>query len=393
MSIPLSVGQLSDLGIGQTSIRFAARAHEIGNEGDKFSIFRWAFRVRVLIVIVLILTLYFFAHYITYDLWHEDLVFNRLFRVTLIILFTNVIANITITYFQALSDFKSYGKILSGQKLLVLIGILIIALMNNWSLSSVVMVTILANILGAVVFAFKVPKEIYFSRDSWNYKRIINNYFNLKLEKNYDSNEMDTMGIHSFTKLMILSNIIITLIMQADIWLMGVFLSKSDIGIYNASVKFTIPLVVLLTSVQTVLWPSVSKILNREKVNKLLKKIFTLSVAACLISILYSFIVPQIAPIIFGSKFEGSIILGQLLCFRYSIALLINPVHMVGYNFGLVKIYWMINLIQLCAIIVVNILLLPIIGPVAAALALILNEIIGISFIYPIIWKKWKGLR
>ncbi|MCX6161253.1 MAG: hypothetical protein NTV87_07955, partial [Ignavibacteriae bacterium] len=44
----------------------------------------------------------------------------------------------------------------------------------------------------------------------------------------------------------------------------------------------------------------------------------------------------------------------------------------------LVRIYWINNLVQLVVVVLINVILLPKIGPVASAIALIGNEITGL---------------
>jgi O-antigen/teichoic acid export membrane protein len=56
-------------------------------------------------------------------------------------------------------------------------------------------------------------------------------------------------------------------------------------------------------------------------------------------------------------------------------------------------LYWWINLIQLAAVLVINVVFLPRIGPMASALALIANEIIGVSIAGALIMKRIYKLR
>jgi O-antigen/teichoic acid export membrane protein len=120
----------------------------------------------------------------------------------------------------------------------------------------------------------------------------------------------------------------------------------------------------------------------------MMSKVFKISLVFFSAGLIYAIFVPRLAPALFGVKYIDSIKIGQLLCLRYCLSLIINPLHMMGYNFGLVKIYWLINLIQLIFVVIVNILLLPLYGPIGAAIALIVNELIGLFLILPLILRK-----
>ena len=100
---------------------------------------------------------------------------------------------------------------------------------------------------------------------------------------------------------------------------------------------------------------------------------------------------PSLVPIIFGSEFSRGESLGRVLCFRYSLSFLVNPVHMVGYYFELVKFYWLVNLLQLSVVVLMILLLVPAIGAMGAALALVANELVGLFLFYGLV--MWKALK
>ncbi|MCC6398101.1 MAG: hypothetical protein IT282_13895, partial [Bacteroidetes bacterium] len=105
----------------------------------------------------------------------------------------------------------------------------------------------------------------------------------------------------------------------------------------------------------------------------------------------YAIFAPMLAPFLFGKEFEGSTLLGQILCLRYAFAMLVAPVGVIGYSLGMVRIYWMINLLQLVAVVLINVLFLPVVGPIASALALLVNELIGASLAGVVLWKRLQA--
>ncbi|MGA7076616.1 MAG: hypothetical protein WBZ42_08770 [Halobacteriota archaeon] len=66
---------------------------------------------------------------------------------------------------------------------------------------------------------------------------------------------------------------------------------------------------------------------------------------------------------------------------EHRISILVLPIGFIGDNFGLVKAYWKINLLQLIVVLLLLVRLLSILGPVAAALALIVCDAVGATAI------------
>jgi len=183
------------------------------------------------------------------------------------------------------------------------------------------------------------------------------------------------------------------MIMQSDVWLMGCFLEKSDLGIYNVAMRFTLPLTIALGALSNALWPRTS---GTKTPVHLLKKVFGLTAMLSCFALIYSLFAPYLSSNLFGVAYEKSRLIGQVLCLRYSIAILVNPLVLIGYSFGLVRVYWIINSVQLLIVVLCMLSLLPVYGPVGAALALLIMELIGSLFIGIFIltsYAKYKRMK
>ena len=64
---------LSDMGIGQTAIRYASRAASQGDAEGQFAILRWTFRLRMLFVLSISLVVFVLAPTIAGTIWHDNL--------------------------------------------------------------------------------------------------------------------------------------------------------------------------------------------------------------------------------------------------------------------------------------------------------------------------------
>ena len=93
-------------------------------------------------------------------------------------------------------------------------------------------------------------------------------------------------------------------------------------------------------------------------------------------------------PLVFGTGYASGILVAQLLCFGWCIYLLALPIGLVGYNFGVVRISWLINAVVLIIIITVNIWLLPIIGPLGAASAFAISTAFSAACNGIFVWSK-----
>jgi O-antigen/teichoic acid export membrane protein len=393
ISIPTLVIGLSDLGIGQTAIRYASKAASNADTEGLFSVLRWAFRLRMIFVLIFIGIFFLLAPFIAGYIWHMESL-SPLIRLGLLIAIFGVISHIPMIYFQSLKRFKVNSVLSILQTFIIFTGILILAWYNKWSLELVLIVTIIANFFNALVFTFAVPKNAFIKLKSvnGNMKEKINHLWKAPPLK-YGKENLENSEIHSFAFYMLISTVIVMITAQADIWLLGYFVDKSLVGIYNVAKNYTLPLVMLLTAVSTALWPRASAIITHHESVTMLKTTFKFSLLAAFGGIFYAIIAPLTIPWIFGSQFSTGILLGQILCFRYCIAILICPIGIIGYNFGIIRFYTLVNIIQFIAVISISILLLPVIGPMGSALALIANEIIGASLLGFILWRKIKYVK
>ncbi len=162
---------------------------------------------------------------------------------------------------------------------------------------------------------------------------------------------------------------------------------------YSVATRFTLPLTIVLGALNTALWPRASALISLSKTTEMIGKTFRLSVMVAFAGLCYAILVPLATPYIFGPTYGKGILLGQILCLRYCISILICPIGVIGYSLGLVKVYWWINVLQLIVVVVVNAIFLPQVGAMGAALALIANEILGFTLAAYFIWRRIVDIR
>lgn len=364
----------SDLGINQTAIRFASRAVSKDDSELQYGILRWALRIRFVLIVGLFILSYFISEVVAKNFWKSPDLVNMI-RLNLLIVLFNVFSSIPIIYFQSKKLFGKNALVAIGQSLINFAGIGYIAFTGSWSIYNVVTVTVISNLIGMFIFLVIVPKGAIFKTD--DFAKGFKNIFKAPKEYYLNNTTVDKSPAESFAFFMILTSIIVILTMQADVWLMGKYLTKDQIGIYNVATKMALPLMMFLNAFNTVLWPRASAATDIIDTMKLLKKTVKLSSIIFLLVLVYSIFAPMLISIFYSSNYNASILLSSILCFRYGISILVCPIGIIGYNLGFVRIYWKVNLLQLVFVVIINVILLPLIGIYASALALIANELTG----------------
>lgn len=386
---------LSDLGIGQTTIRYASMAAAKGDTQQHFAVLRWAFWLRLVLALAVSAVLFVLAPILSKQIWRIEGL-TGLLRLGLLAGIFGVIAAIPSIYYQSTRRFAMNAKVLVSQSLIAFAGILLLALLDRWSVFLVVMVTVVASAVRGLVFLHIIPKPALLAPESsrnltvfrfpslWKWVQPLSNRAEAASREGTPQ---------EFAFYMLLSSILVMLTLRADVWLIGVYLDDYQVGLYSAAMRLTLPLAIILGAMNTAVWPRASSAGNTSEAIRLLKKTFGISVIVAIASMIYAVAAPLFAPLLFGDQYQPMVLLGQLLSFRYCIAILICPVAIIGYNFGLVRIYWVVNIVQLAVTVLLNVALLGVLGPIASAIALILDDVIAFFIAGFLILRRIKENR
>ena len=393
MSLTEMVTSLSDLGIGQTALRYASLAVSQGDTEGQSAVLRWAFRLRMLLVIVMVTALFVAAPFLEMYVWHIDGL-SSLIRMSLFLSFFGVLASVPAIYFQSTRKFGMYTALVSGQSLLVLLGISILAYLQLWSVGIVIIVSIAAGAVTAFLFLALVPSAIWvprarrgdLSRIGWRQGVRVPSVA-------VGSEKLDLTSASRFALYLLLSTFVVMVTLKMDIWLMGFFLNERQIGLYNAAARLALPLGMLLNAVTLALWPRMSALTRMEEVRSMVGKTFTGSVVLAGLALVYAALVPLLAPFLFGAEFAETTRLCQVLSIGYSVAILGNPVSVIGYSLGLARFYWITNLVQMLLVVILLVTLLPRLGALGAALTFVANALVGNIINGYAIWTKVRRLQ
>jgi len=385
MSVAGMAMTLSDLGLGQTAIRYAARAITLGRESVQMAVLRWAFRMRMVLVLGITAVFMLVAPGLARRLWHDaDLSFYL--RLGLIGGIFTALGAVPTLYFQSVRRFGVNASVQSAQKLIFFAGIVVLAFLSAWSLTNVLLAQLAAGLVAAVAFLALVPGPAL-----WNRTGEPDRFWQApQLPGPEAAHELDQQSVRGFALYHMISTVLVMITLQADVWLMGYFLSKEAIGVYSAASRFTLPLAILLGGLNTALWPRAAALHTMPDVRRLMKKTLLVSLALSAAGLVYAVAAPLLAPWLFGPSYAGGVLIGQLLCVRFCVAILMCPIGVIGYNLGLVRVYWLMNLIQLILVTGINLVLLPRYGALGAALALVANDVAGAIMVLATLWFRLR---
>lgn len=381
----------SDLGIGQTAIRYASRAVAGGRVPEQHAVLRWALGVRLLLVTGVTITVAVLAPLVA-GRWWKLPALTPLIEIGLLGGFCAALASVPTVYFQSVRRFDRNAIVQIGQALLSFAGVLVIAFGRRWSVTSVIVVGVVSAALGAIVFLPMIP------RASW-WRGAADLPPGAPRARPWSApvasvplGEVADAGPGTFARFNVISSVIVMVTLRLDVWLMGVFLGPQSVGLYTVASRFALPLALLLGAVTGALWPRASARSDPREALVLLERTFRLSLPLGLLALGYAIVAPMLTPWAFGSAYRGSEVLAQVLCVRYALAILIVPIGVVGYSLGFVRVYWIINAIQLAVVALVNVLLLRRIGPMASALALVASEAIGLALAGGLLWRRARQI-
>lgn len=384
---------LSDLGIGQTAIRYASRALSVGDTAGQFAVLRWAFRLRISMAMG-ITAIFFAVAGLIAGIWEKPAL-TGLLRLGLIGGIFQALAAVPGVYFQSQKRFDRNAVVAIAQSVMTFLGILVIAWFGLWSVENVLIAMLAGTAIGAFIFLLSIPAEAIVPRRRLTFadvrlRRLFSRPPVQALPETAEERDVDATTFATFN---LVSSVLVMVIMRADVWLMGAYLEDGAVGVYAAAARLAIPLSVLHGAITSALWPRAAARLPLEESITMLRVSFWMGTVVATAGALYAVAFPLLAPVLFGEQYQASVLLGQVLSFRYALALLIAPIAVMGYSFGMVREYWWINIFQLVTVVGINIVLLPALGPLASALALIANEIVGGVLAFTVLRKRIRHLR
>jgi O-antigen/teichoic acid export membrane protein len=340
------VTPLATLGLGMAVVRFLAAEKDKAKIREGFiSVIFTTLAVGVVISLILVLCSDLFATSIIGDANSSDLV-----RLGSLMILTQSLSGIAIRFFQTYRQMKWYSA-LTVIKAAAQLGLISGLLLSGWEVSGVILAVLASDTLCLVIALSVALRQT-----------------GLQLPR-----FTELKGYLKYGLPLVPSSAILWVIHSSDRYMIGYFMQTKDVGIYTAAYSLASVLTLMLITVATVLLPTVSKSYDNGDMVKTktylkysMKYLVMLTIPAAFgLSVLAS----PLLRIFTTSEFaSGNVVIpfvafGLLFYSLYNICIFI--VHLVN------KTHWVLALLSISAVlnIILNLLLIPRLGIVGAAVA------------------------
>jgi PST family polysaccharide transporter len=299
----------SDLGLGQTIVRFVSKEWAKGDSIKAKSYLNYISKIKISLAFFLCLVLLLFAKFISEDYYHKPIYLSLLAGIAYVF-FVSLVSMMQ-SFLQARNLFKSIflREFIFQTVRIILIPLLIIGLLKNAAGDEMILFAIIS---GLAFTYFLSGLFLFFSKKIKIFSTLVGGNSLSRLEKK------EVKRFFLFMSATSLSGVFFGYI---DIIMLGKFVSSEYIGYYTAAFNFIGALVPLITF-STALLPIFTG-LNKDKLELFFKKSLRLSFFFSLIGafILLSFSQLLIS-IIFGAEYSPSSNVLRI----FSLLLIVSPI-------------------------------------------------------------------
>ncbi len=180
-----------------------------------------------------------------------------------------------------------------------------------------------------------------------------------------------------YAKWLAVSKLFSVFIARIDVILLNLMMGSFQAGIYAAASRITLIFSLILSSLGSVINPRFSSFDTKKKIWKYMQKLFFLIGSICIAMTIIVLFAKPIINIVFGDKYIAAIPVFQALTIAiipFMFTLITIPA--LTYSFNLPSFVAKLTIIQVIVIIITDIVLIPITGAYAPAIALGLGNLI-----------------
>ena len=375
--VGLSVS-LTTMGVSQTSLRYASREMAAGRTEAGLAVLRWSLRHRMVFLIVLNVILFAFAGVLANNLWHQPEL-TSLIRIALPIGLLATLATVPDIYYQSLRRFWVNTGVRIGEALVGLLGVLALWAFSWWTPFASVMVSTTATAAGAVLFLAVIPRRVMVDwPELKHFMRHPREALAFPKSAEENTGDLPAESATLFARSVMVSSLLYALSSRVDFVTLGRFRPASDVGLYSVAMAMALPVGFGASALVAALFPRMAAERTRRSLVVLLRRTVKICVVAFAAAALYAAIVPPLAPVFFGIRYSSSVHVAQLLCLHQAISIIAAPLNTIGFGFGLARQYVWVNVVQFAVICAVDVMLVPHLGPVGAAVGWIAADLTGL---------------
>jgi O-antigen/teichoic acid export membrane protein len=344
---------LATLGLGMAMVRFLAAERDKAKIRERFmSVLVTSLAAGAVISLILVLFSNLFATSIMGDADSAGL-----FRLGSLMIITQALGQITVAFFRTFRQMKWYSALMVI-KAAVQLGLILGLLLLGWEVNGVILAVIASDVLGIVIALSVALRQT-----------------GLQLPR-----FTELKGYLQYGLPLVPTSAMLWIMNSSDRYMIGYFMQSEDVGIYTAAYTLTFVTSLFLSPLQAVLLPTVSKSYDDGDIAKTrtyfkysLKYLLMLTIPATFgISVLAT----PLLRIFTTSEFASGNLVIPFVAFGI---LIFEFYHICVYVFYLVKkTYWVLRLLIISAALNIglNLLLIPTMGIVGAAVATLIAYIV-----------------
>jgi len=339
---------LFDFGMENTAIRFSNR-----DKNKQDAVFGLYFLAKLFVLLLCLLILIFGGENILVSLHKPELIkYLPFFTCGFIgesLFFVNNI------YLQSIQKFK-FRAIINITRYVVLFSYICVLVINKLLLLKYVM----------LVFIFPVLFTLFFIP---RYMNFVKSFFSQKLSKPL------LVEIFNYEKWMFVLASINGLLGRIDIYMLSFWVGYAQIGIYAAAYNLLSIVSFLPYVLGQVMLPKMAET-SKEDLFELTIRLTKPIIVLSLLSLVIIPIFPYLVPLLFGHKYDESIVIVQILTIVTLISFALLPFEQSMYPLGKPKYTAFLKFIQLALNIILNFIFIPRFGMVWAAINLVIARLV-----------------
>jgi len=339
---------LFDFGMENTAIRFSN-----SDKSKQNPIFGLYFLVKSIILLLCVFILIFWGKNLLITLQKPELIKYLPFLIFGFL--GESLFFVNDTYLQSIQRFN-LRAIINITRYIVLFSFVIILMLNKLLLLKYVM----------FVFVIPILFTLFFIPRYWIF---LKSFFSNRLSKSF------LVEIFNYEKWMFVLASINGLLGRIDIYMLSLWVGYVQIGIYSAAFNLLSIVSFLPYVFGKVMLPKMAET-SKENLFGLTIRMTKPIIFISLISLIIIPIFPYIVPILFGHKYDDSIVIVQILTIATLISFVLLPFEQSMYPLGKPKYTAFLKLIQLLLSILLNFIFIPRYGMIWAAINLIVARLV-----------------
>lgn len=259
------------------------------------------------------------------------------------------------TYLQSIQKFTTQ-TVINVTRYIVLFGAVLILYFNKLLLLKYVMLSWLIPLIFTLFF---IPRYLTF----------IKSFLHRSLSKHL------LKEIFNYEKWMFVLASVNGVLARIDVYMISIWVSYAQIGVYSAAFNLVSIVSFLPVVFGKVMLPKMAETSREELFDMTIRMVKPIIAISCLLALIIP-IFPIIVPFLFGSKYDDSIIIVQILSVLTLISFILLPFEQSMYPLGKPKYTAFLKFVQLILIIIMNLIFIPRFGIVSAAINLVITKII-----------------